>query len=138
MPLFLSPASSQPAPLHRSTRARNLSLALGVSLGLALGLSATASAQTLLVSSEKDNQLAVLAADGSLKSTIAVCKRPRHMLLHEASGKVLVACGDSHQLGVVDVASGKMTDTLPTGESPEIFALSPDGKTVYVSIEEDN
>lgn len=31
-----------------------------------------------------------------------------------------------------------MIDTVPTGESPEIFALSADEKIAYVSIEEDN
>jgi PQQ-dependent catabolism-associated beta-propeller protein len=52
--------------------------------------------------------------------------------------QILVVCGDSNQIGVVDVQAGKMVDTIATGDSPEIFSQSPDGKTVYVSIEEEN
>ncbi len=48
----------------------------------------------------------------------------------------MTACSDSDQIGVVDVASGKRIDKIPTGESPEIFDLSPDGTTAYVSIED--
>jgi YVTN family beta-propeller protein len=50
--------------------------------------------------------------------------------------QIMTACGDSDQIGVVDVASGKRIDKIPTGESPEIFDLSPDGTTAYVSIED--
>lgn len=104
--------------------------------GLIAALALPAAAQ-VFVSSEKDHQILVLQPDGQPLKTIAVCKRPRHMAWHDGGRQILVACGDSHELGVVDLAAGRQVDRLPTGESPEIFGLSPDGRTAYVSIEED-
>lgn len=74
---------------------------LSVRFSLIAAVAATAmgaQAQTLIVSSEKDNQLAIMNTDGAIEKTIPVCKRPRHMALIENKAKVLVACGDSHQL----------------------------------------
>ena len=78
-------------------------------------------AQQVYVSSEKDNKVMVFDAAGKLQSTIAVCKRPRHMMFSKDQSKIYVCCGDSNQLGVVDRASGKMVDTVPVGDSPEIL-----------------
>ncbi len=92
----------------------------------------------IFVSSEKDNQILQLDAEGKSMRTIGTCLRPRHMAWAQGGRQIMVVCGDSNQIGVVDVQAGKQIDTIPTGESPEIFSLSPDGKTVYVSIEDEN
>ena len=39
-------------------------------------------------------------------------------------------------IGVVDLATRKLVRTLTSGQDPEAFDLSPDGKTMYVSNEE--
>ena len=39
-------------------------------------------------------------------------------------------------IGVVDLATRKLVRTLKSGQDPEAFDLSPDGKTLYVSNEE--
>ena len=39
-------------------------------------------------------------------------------------------------IGVVDLATRKLVRTLQSGQDPEAFDLSPDGKTLYVSNEE--
>ena len=39
-------------------------------------------------------------------------------------------------IGVVDLATRKVVRTLTSGQDPEAFDLSPDGKTLYVSNEE--
>src|SRR5579872_335183 len=39
-------------------------------------------------------------------------------------------------IGVVDLASNKVIATFPSGQDPESFDISPDGKTLYVSNEE--
>lgn len=110
-----------------------------LTLGALLGSSTMAVAQgKVYVSSEKDNKLYVFNKQGERLSAIDVCKRPRHMMFSAHRSQIYVCCGDSNQLGVVDTASGKMTGTVPLGDSPEIFDLSPDGKTVYVSIEDEN
>jgi len=90
----------------------------------------------VFVSSEKDNTIVQLDAEGKFIRAIPVCKRPRHMAWAAGGQRILVACGDSDQIGLVDTKAAALVDNLPTGESPEIFALSPDGKTAYVSIED--
>jgi YVTN family beta-propeller protein len=91
----------------------------------------------IFVSSEKDNAIVQMDVDGNLIRSIPTCLRPRHMSWSNDKQTIMVACGDSDQLGVVNVKTGKVTDVIPTGESPEIFALSPDGKSAYVSIEDE-
>src|SRR5947207_13950942 len=49
---------------------------------------------------------------------------------------VYVALGQDDAVGVVDVASGQMTRTIPANRDPELVVLSPDGKVAYVSNEE--
>jgi len=90
------------------------------------------------VSSEKDNRIYVFDTQGQRLSFIEVCKRPRHLMFNAGRTRIYVSCGDSNQLGIVETASGKMTDQVPVGDSPELFDLSPDGKTAYVSIEDEN
>ena len=90
------------------------------------------------VSSEKDNKIYVFDASGQRLSAIELCQRPRHMMFNANRSQIYVTCGDSNQLGLVDIASGKMMGTIPLGDSPEMFDLSPDGKTVYVTIEEES
>lgn len=108
-----------------------------ITAGLA-SLAATLAQADVFVSSEKDNTIVQLDAEGKFIRAIPVCKRPRHMAWAAGGQRIMVACGDSDQIGVVDTKAGTMVDSLPTGESPEIFALSPDGKTAYVSIEDDS
>jgi len=90
------------------------------------------------VSNEKDNQLVVFDTQGQLQGRIAVCQRPRAMAFTANRQQILVVCGDSNQLGRVDLARQKLVGTVPLAESPEMLALSPDGKTVYVSSEDDS
>jgi len=113
-------------------------LALAAVLTGLLGSGAVAHAQTVYVSSEKDHKVFVFDANGKQTGAIDVCKRPRHMMFSPDKARLYVSCGDSNQLGVVDRSSAKMVDTVPLGDSPEIFDLSPDGKVAYVSIEDEN
>ena len=99
-------------------------------------LCATAAQADIFVSSEKDNAIQQLDGEGKFIRSIPVCKRPRHMEWAARGQRIMVACGDSDQIGVVDIKAGTLIDSVPTGESPEIFALSPDGKTAYVSVED--
>ncbi len=105
--------------------------------GMAL-LAAPAWAQVAIVSSEKDNALAVVdLKTQAVIGTIATCKRPRHMLRTPDGKQLMVSCGDSGQADVIDLATRKSVRRMDLGEDPEIFDLSPDGKTIYVTNEED-
>jgi PQQ-dependent catabolism-associated beta-propeller protein len=107
---------------------------------LLIALLATASAfaqGTAYVSSEKDSALTLIdLATLSVKGTIATCKRGRHIQL-TAERRLMVACTDSNQADVIDPATGKSLRRIPLGDEPEAFDLSPDGKTIYVSNEDE-
>lgn len=90
------------------------------------------------VSSEKDNAIYVFNADGDRQAKIEVCDRPRDMAFSADKKQIMVVCGDSNALGIVDMATGRLTGSVPLGDSPEMFGLSPDGKLAYVSIEDES
>lgn len=113
--------------------------ALGLLMVASLqGVFAQVAGGRVYVSSEKDNKVYVLDTQGQRIAAIDVCQRPRHMMFTNKGSQILVCCGDSDQLGVIDTATSKMIDKVAVDESPEIFDLSADGKVAYVSIEEDS
>ncbi|AOW15641.1 hypothetical protein LPB72_02075 [Hydrogenophaga crassostreae] len=116
-------------------RAAALSIALGWAAMHGVHAQGTG---TVYVSSEKDNAIYVFNAEGERQAQIEVCKRPRDMAFSPDIKLIMVVCGDSNALGLVDVATGRLTGTVPLGDSPEMFALSPDGKLAYVSIEDES
>ena len=111
---------------------------LAVGLCTAFGAAHAQGAGKVYVSSEKDNKIYVFDTQGERTGAIDVCKRPRDMRFSGDGKQILVICGDSNAMGLVDVAGGKLAGTVPLGDSPEMFDLSPDGKTAYVSIEDEN
>jgi len=106
---------------------------------LALGLmcGAAAAQGTVYVSSEKDDALTMIDAGTlAIKGTVPTCKRGRHLQI-TPDGKLMLACSDSGVADVIDPATGKSLRRIPLGDDPEAFDLSPDGKTIYVSSEDD-
>jgi YVTN family beta-propeller protein len=106
-------------------------------LAYAFFATAAAAQGTAYVSSEKDNALTLIDL-GSLtvKGILPTCKRARHVQL-TAERKLMVACTDSNQADLIDPATGKSLRRIPMGLEPEAFDLSPDGKTIYVSNEDE-
>jgi YVTN family beta-propeller protein len=110
----------------------------------------------LLVTDETGGNLVIVdTATGQVVERIPVGKRPRGLSMMRDGVHVLVALSGSpiagpgvdestlppadrsaDGIGVVDVAARKLVRTLPSGQDPETFDLSPDGQTVYVSNEE--
>lgn len=115
----------------------NRKTSLGAALAL-ITLGAAASAQgTAYVSSEKDDALTLIdLATLTVKGTVPTCKRARHIQL-TPDRKILVACTDSNVADLIDPATGKSLRRIPLGDEPEAFDLSPDGKTLYVSNEDE-
>jgi PQQ-dependent catabolism-associated beta-propeller protein len=104
---------------------------------LALAVGAAAAQGTAYVSSEKDDALTLIDTQTlAVKGTIPTCKRGRH-IQRLPDGKLMVACTDSNAADVIDPATGKSVRRVPLGDEPEAFDLSPDGKTVYVSNEDE-
>src|SRR6516165_8575683 len=101
------------------------------------------------------NIVAVDPAGAKVVATIAVGKRPRGIKLSH-DGKLLYvavtgsplggpnvdesklppADRNADGIGVVDLAAKKLVRVLKSGQDPESFDISPDGKTLYVSNEE--
>jgi PQQ-dependent catabolism-associated beta-propeller protein len=129
----LNHTTAAPHFLIRSVAA--LALCSGLALAQTPGTPGTG---RVYVSSEKDSQITVFDTAGQRLSAIKVCQRPRHMAFNASHSQIYVSCGDSNQMGLVDVASGSMRGTMALGDSPEMFDLSPDGKTAYVTIEEES
>ena len=110
----------------------------------------------LYVTNEESGEVAVIDPEaGQVLERISVGKRPRGIKLSPDGRLLYVALSGSPSagpgvdesklpppdrtadgVGVVDLAAHKLLRTLPSGQDPETFDLSPDGKTIYVSNEE--
>jgi PQQ-dependent catabolism-associated beta-propeller protein len=106
---------------------------------LAAWFALPARADTLYVTLEKDNALAVVdGASGKLVKTVKIGKRPRGIALSKDAKLLYVAASDSNTIQVIDAASLKIVGKLPSDDDPETFALDPEGATMFVSNEDDN
>jgi PQQ-dependent catabolism-associated beta-propeller protein len=118
---------------------RHAGLLLLAALGLTIAVVAHAKdSGKVFVSSEKDHTLTVIDAKTmAVSGVIKTCKRPRHMKLIEGNTKLMVACSDSSKADIIDIASGKSVARIAFGDDPEVFDLSLDGKTAYLSAEDE-
>jgi YVTN family beta-propeller protein len=147
----------------RSSAGRYLLLAIGA---LALGPSACSrgaepdaapsSAVSVFVSNETAGTVAMVdPATGAVQHVVAVGKRPRGLKLSRDGRQLLVALSGSpiappgvdestlpppdraaDGIGVVDLSTRTLVRTYPSGQDPESFDVSLDGKKLYVSNEE--
>jgi YVTN family beta-propeller protein len=117
---------------------------------------APADGTRIYVSDETGGSIIAIDPDGGrVVDRIAVGKRPRGLRLSRDGTQLLVALSGSpiggpgvdesklppadraaDGIGVVDLATRKLVRTLRSGQDPESFDLSPDGKTLYVSNED--
>jgi YVTN family beta-propeller protein len=110
----------------------------------------------LYVSDERGGTVVVVdATSGDVLSRIAVGKRPRGLALSPDGARLYMALSGSaiagpgvdesklpppdrraDGIGVIDIATSRLIATFESGPDPETFAVSPDGKTLYVSNED--
>jgi YVTN family beta-propeller protein len=115
-----------------------------------------AGAERVYVSDETGGNVVIVDPhSASVIARIPVGKRPRGITVSPDHQRVYVALSGSpmggpnvdesklpppdHRydgIGVVDLKSQKLISTYQSGADPETFALSPDGKTLYVSNED--
>ena len=118
--------------------------------------SAPTAAVRVFVSNETAGTVAIVdPATGVVEHVVAVGKRPRGLKLSRDGRQLFVALSGSpiappgvdestlpppdraaDGIGVVDLATRTLVRTYPSGQDPESFDLSLDGKTLYVSNEE--
>jgi len=103
---------------------------LGLALSAVIG---TAGADTVYVSLEKDNALAVLGVSGAVKKTLPLGKRPRGLSLSADHARLYVADSDDNQILVLDAQSLATLDKLTMLTDPKTFAVSPDGRRLFAS-----
>ena len=120
--------------MNRLPRRTLPSLCLAATIAVA---GAAAAQGVAYVTSEKDQALTKIdLATLTVSGSVAVpCKKGRHIALMP-DRKLLVACTDSNAALLLDPATDKVLRTVPLGDEPEAFDLSPDGKTIYVSNED--
>jgi YVTN family beta-propeller protein len=101
------------------------------------------------------NVVVVDPESGEVIDRLPVGKRPRGLRLSRDGAQLLVALSGSpiagpgvdestlpppdrsaDGVGIIDLASRKLVRTLDTGPDPEAFDISPDGRTLYVSNED--
>jgi YVTN family beta-propeller protein len=110
----------------------------------------------LYVSNETGGDVAVVdIASRSVTARIQVGKRPRGVRVSPDGSTVYVALSGSpiagpgvdestlppadkrfDGIGVIDVREGKLLRTLPSGSDPETFAITRDGKRMFISNED--
>ena len=89
----------------------------------------------LYISNEESAELTVVdLASKKAVDHIKVGLEPEGVLLNHDATVVYVASEGSNLVHAIDVASGKRTD-IPVGTRPRRFALTPDGKQLWVSTE---
>ena len=112
---------------------------------LGLALSAQTSAKDtgyVFVSNAKIHSVTVIDAkqDYRVIKSIETSHGPRDMKFSDNRKQLFVVCGDDDVIDVIDVATLAVTDHIPTGHdpgpSPEMFQLSRDETTLYVSNQE--
>lgn len=102
-------------------------------------ISSQVSSETIYVTLEKDNALAVVdPIAGKLLKTIAIGQRPRGIVLSKDQQQLYIATSDDDTIQVIDINTLKPVGTLPSGEDPETFAMNPSGDQLYVSNEDDS
>jgi PQQ-dependent catabolism-associated beta-propeller protein len=104
---------------------------------------------------ESGEVVAINPGSGQVTDRIPVGKRPRGIKVSPDGKTLYVALSGSPRaapgadesklppadraadgVGIVDVGARKLVKTLPSGQDPECFDVSPDGKTLYVSNED--
>lgn len=126
-------------------------------LVLATGVRAAPSGERLYVSDETGGNVVIVdPQQAAVIARIPVGKRPRGIQVSPDHRRAYVALSGSpiagpnvdesklpppdrryDGIGVVDIAAQRLINTYPSGIDPEAFALSHDGKVLYVSNEDD-
>ena len=92
---------------------------------------------SLLVSLERDDAVVVLDATSlATKARIATGKRPRGMGFSADRTLVYVACSNDNRIDVISLAEGKVVRRYEGIDNPEMFSVSPDGKSLWLSNED--
>ena len=91
--------------------------------------STTGSADTLFVTLEKDNAVAIVDGEtGQLLNTVPVGQRPRGVAFGKDKTLLYIATSDDDTIQILDTQTLKVVGALPSGDDPELFKIHPNGQ----------
>src|SRR5262245_48251153 len=148
--------ASQAWYFMRMRMVRTLSLGLATAAAVLAPGGRAAAGPELYVSGEESGEIVVVDVDrGEVAARVPVGKRPRGVRLSHDGKLLYVALSGSPRaapgvdesklpppdraadgVGVLDLATRKLVRTYASGQDPESFDLSRDGKMLYVSNED--
>jgi DNA-binding beta-propeller fold protein YncE len=102
-------------------------------------------AAKIYVTSLRDDEVVVVTPSGS-QAAIKVGSGPNRMLLTKDQSHLIVSNGNSDSLSLIDTTTDRVVGTLSLtrpgepylGANPNSLAMSPDGKTLYVTLGGEN
>lgn len=103
-----------------------------------IGTQHSTQAETIYITLEKDNALAILDVATNQLRTVKIGQRPRGIVISPDYKYLYIAVSDDDTIQVIDTETLTIVAQLPSGEDPETFALDPKGEKLYVSNEDDN
>ena len=110
----------------------------GAALIGAAGATRPAAAETIYVTNEKGNTVSVIDGDKlEVIKTIPVGERPRGFVMSKDYKTLYICASDSGEVEAIDLDTGNVTPVVSTPD-PERIDISPDGKFLFVSNEDDN
>ncbi|MBX6320494.1 MAG: PQQ-dependent catabolism-associated beta-propeller protein [Rhodospirillaceae bacterium] len=97
-----------------------------------------AGAETIYVTNEKSNDVSVIDGQSlTVVKTIPVGERPRGLVLSKDNKTLYICASDSEEIQALDLDTYELTPVVSTPD-PERIDISPDGKLLFVSNEDDN
>jgi len=123
--------------VRQAMRTLALSCATLVAVGV-LGASGPALAETIYVTNEKGNTVSVIDGQSlEVVKTIPVGERPRGFVMSHDYKTLYICASDSDEIEAIDLDSGTVSSLVGTPD-PERIDISPDGKFLFASNEDDN
>ena len=110
----------------------------GAALIGAAGAIRPAAAETIYVTNEKGNTVSVIDGDKlEVIKTIPVGERPRGFVMSKDYKTLYICASDSDEIEAIDLDTDNVTSLVSTPD-PERIDISPDGKFLFASNENDN
>jgi len=110
----------------------------GAALIGAAGVTRPAAAETIYVTNEKGNTVSVIDGDKlEVIKTIPVGERPRGFVMSKDYKTLYICASDSDEIEAIDLDTDNVTSLVSTPD-PERIDISPDGKFLFASNENDN
>jgi len=101
-------------------------------------IAATAQAETIYVTNEKGNTVSVIDGQSlEVIKTVEVGQRPRGLVMSRDNKTLYICASDSDEIEAIDLDNYTVSSVASTPD-PERIDISPDGKQLFVSNENDN